>query len=54
MSEEDVEIRSSFSLSSRPDQLMTVDCGVAISSPQILSVPLPAFFEEGSPWYMVA
>jgi len=31
-----VGIRSNFSLSSRPDQLMTVGCGVDISSPQIL------------------
>jgi len=39
---------------------MTVGCGVAISSPQILSFPLPAFLKKGgmvravSPWYLVA
>jgi len=57
---ERVGIRSIFSFSSRPDQLMTVGCGVAISSPQILSLPLPAFLKKGgmvkavSPWYLVA
>jgi len=40
-------IRSHFSLSSRPDQSMTVGCGVAISSPQILSLALPAFLKKG-------
>ena len=40
-------IRSRFSLSLRPDQLLTVGCGVAISSPQILSLPLPAFLKKG-------
>jgi hypothetical protein len=50
----------SFKLLSRPDQLMTVGCGVAISSPQILSLPLIAFLKKGgmvravSPWYLVA
>ena len=39
---------------------MTVGCGVAISSPQILSFPLPAFLKKGgmvravSPGYSVA
>ena len=39
---------------------MTVGCGVAVSSPQILSFPLPAFLKKGgmvravSPWYLVA
>ena len=55
-----VRIRSNFSFSSRPDQLMTVGCAVAISSPQILSLPLPVFLKKGgmmravSPWYLVA
>ena len=55
-----VGIRSNFSFSSRPDQLMTVCCGVAISSPQILSLPLPTFLNKGgmvravSSWYLVA
>jgi hypothetical protein len=40
-------IRSRFSLSLRPDQLLTVGCGVAISSPQILSLSLPAFLRKG-------
>ena len=37
--------------------VMTVGCGVAVSSPQILSFPLPASLEKGgmvmaiSPWY---
>jgi len=39
---------------------MTIGCGVAVSSPQILSVPLPASLKKGgmvvavSPWYFVA
>jgi len=39
---------------------MTVCCGVAISPPQILSLPLPAFLKKGgmlkavSSWYLVA
>ena len=39
---------------------MTVGCGVAVSSPQILSFPLPAFLKKGgmvravSHWYFVA
>jgi len=39
---------------------MTVGCGVAISCPQILSLPLPAFLKKGgmlravSLWYLVA
>ena len=32
-----------FSLSFRPGQLMTIGCGLEFTSPQILSVPLPAF-----------
>jgi len=39
---ERVGISSAFSLSVRPGQLLTVGCGVAVSSPQILSFPLPA------------
>jgi len=52
-----VGIRSNFSLSSH--HLITVVCGVEISSPQILSLPLPAFLTKGgmvravSPWYLV-
>jgi len=55
-----VGISSAFSLSFRPGQLMTVGCGVAVSSPQILSFPLPASLKKGgmvmavSPWYLVA
>ena len=54
-----VAVRSNFSLSSRPYQLMTVGCRVAISSPQILSLTLIAFLKKGgmvrvSPWYLVA
>jgi len=47
-------------LSVRPGQLMTIGCGLTISSPQILSVPLLAFLKKGgivkvvSPWYCVA
>jgi len=57
---ERVGIRSNFSLSSRPDQLITIGSGVGIFSPQILSFPLPAFLKKGgmvravSPWYLVA
>ena len=57
---ERVGISSAFSLSFRPGQLMTVGCGVAVSSPQILSVPLPASLKKGGmvmavpPWYLVA
>jgi len=53
-------ISSVFSLSFRPGQFMTVGCGVAVSSAQILSFPLPAFLKKGgmvravSPWYLVA
>jgi len=42
-----------------PGQLMTVGCGVAVSSPQILSLPLPASLKKGemvmavSLWYLV-
>jgi len=57
---ERVGISSAFSLSLRPGQFMTVGCGVAVSSPQILSFPLPEFLKKGgmvravSPWYFVA
>ena len=57
---EGVGISSAFSLSFRPGQLMTVGCGVAVFSPQILFVPLPASLKKGgmvmavSPWYLVA
>ena len=44
---ETVGISSAFSLSLRPVQFMTVGCGVAISSPQILSFALPAFLKKG-------
>ena len=53
-------ISSVFSLSFRPGLFMTVGCGVAVSSPQILSFPLPASLKKGgmvravSPWYLVA
>jgi len=49
-----------FSSSSKPDQFITICCGVEILSPQILSFPLPAFLKKGgmvramSPWYLVA
>jgi len=39
---------------------MSIGCGFAVSSPQILSVRLPAFWKKGgmvmavSPWYFVA
>jgi len=48
------------SLSFRPGHFMTVGCGVAVSSHQILSFPLPASLKKGgmvmavSPWYLVA
>jgi len=53
---ERVGVKSNFSLSSMPDQLMTIGCGVAISYPQILSLPLIAFLKKGAvpPWYLVA
>jgi len=57
---ERVGISSAFSLSLKVGQSMTVGCGVAVSSPQILSFPLPAFLKKGgmvravSPWYLVA
>ena len=57
---ERVGISSVFSLSARPGQLIIIGCGLAISSPQILSVPLLAFLKKGgiviavSPWYCVA
>jgi len=57
---ERVRISSAFSLSFRPGQLMTIGCGVAVSSPQILSVPLSAALKKGGmvmavfPWYSVA
>jgi len=53
-------ISSAFSLSFRPAQLVTVGCGVAVSSSQILSFPLPASLKKGgmviavSSWYLVA
>ena len=59
-SAEMVGIRSDLCLFSRPYQLMIVGCGVVISSPQFLSLPLPAFLKKGgmmravSPWYLVA
>jgi len=57
---ERVGIRSDFSMSVRPGQLMTIGCGLTVSSPQILSAPLLAFFKKWgvvkavSPWYCVA
>ena len=57
---ERVGISSAFSLSFGPGQLMTISCGFAVSSPQILSVPFPASLKKGgmvmavSPWYLVA
>jgi len=57
---ERVGISSAFSLSLSPGQFMTVGCGVEISSPQILSLPLSAFLKKSvmvmavSPWYFVA
>jgi len=44
---EGVGIRSDFSLSSRPVQLMTVGYGVAISSPQILYFTSACVLEKG-------
>jgi len=44
---ERVGIGSFFSLSFRPGHLMTVGRGVAVSSPQILSLPLPASLKKG-------
>jgi len=49
-----------FFMSVRPGQLMTIGCGLAVSSPQILSAPRLAFLKKGgivkavSPWYCVA
>ena len=40
---ERVGIRFNFSLSSRPDQVMTVVCGVVISSPKIFPCLSPRF-----------
>jgi len=57
---ERVGISSTFSLSFRPGQLMTIGCGVAISSRQILPFPLPASLKKSemvmavSPRYLVA
>jgi len=57
---ERVGVSSDLSLLLRPGQFITVGCGVAVSSPQILSFPLPAFLKMGgmiravSPWYLVA
>jgi len=57
---ERVGISSAFSLSFGPGQLMTISCGFAVSSPQILSVPFPASLKKGgmvmavSPCYFVA
>ena len=58
---ERVGTSSAFPLSFRPGQLMTImiGCGVAVSSPQILSFPLPASLKKGrmvmavSLWYLV-
>ena len=44
---ERVGISSVFSLSVRPGQLITIGCGLAISSPQILCVPLLAVLKKG-------
>jgi len=55
-----VGISSDFSCSFSPGQLMIIGCGVSVSSPQILSLPLPASLKKGgmvmavSPWYLVA
>ena len=57
---ERVGISSAFSLSLMPVHFMNVGCEVAVSSPQILSFPLPAFLKKGgmvravSLWYLVA
>ena len=55
-----VGISSAFSLSLMPVHFMNVGCEVAVSSPQILSFPLPAFLKKGGMvrtvylWYLVA
>ena len=47
-------------LSIRPGQLMTIGCGLAVSSPQIFSAPLLECLQKGgvvkavSPWYCAA
>jgi len=57
---ERVGISSLFYMSVRPGHSMTIGCGLAVSSPQILSAPLLAFLKKGeivkavSPWYCVA
>jgi len=57
---ERVWVSSVFSMSVKPGQLMTIGCGLVVSSPQILSSPLLAFLKKGgvvkakSPWYCVA
>jgi len=57
---ERVGISCCFSSPSKPDQFITIGCGVEILSPQIFSFPLPAFLKKGgmvravSPWYLVA
>ena len=57
---EKVGFSADLSLSLRLGLFITVGCGVAISSPQIISFPLPAFLKKGgmiravSPWYLVA
>ena len=43
----EVGISSVFSSSVRPGQLMTIGCGLTISSSQILSAPLLAFLKKG-------
>jgi len=43
---ERVGISSAFSFLFSPGQLMTIDCGVTVSSPQILSCPLPASLKK--------
>jgi len=42
-----VGISSDFSFSFSPGQLMIVGCGVSVSSPHILSFPLPASLKKG-------
>ena len=55
-----VGISSAFASSFRPGQLMTIGCEVAVSSPQIISFPLPASLKKGGiimavfPWYLVS
>jgi len=55
-----VGISSDFSFSFSPGQLMTVCCGVSVTSLQILSFPLATSMKKGgmvtavSPWYLVA